>query len=440
MKRWISFLLMFALLIALLACGTERLVAPGNFYYCRAETAFGTDQGVIAAEERELWGVSDDIGAMLELYLRGPVNNTLLISPFPRDTTLVDWKQTQNTLRINLSEEFAALNGIDLTIACACISRTFLELTDVTTIRISAENALLDGKHSIIMTGSNLAYADDSLEQLRTDLTIYYTDAEHRYLIGQKISVNLAEEENILSYLVQQLKKAPSGVGLESPLPIGTRLLEVTVTGGLCTLNFSSEFESNAFSGSAAQRITLLSLVNTLTQLEDVEQVEFCVNGNLLADYRLLNLSKPLVFDESAIGPVRTGVNEFDATLYISNGSALYLAAVPVRIRQGTGLSQAELVMQYLLNYQNHNGFYSTIPADTKLNAVVISDGICTIDLSEKFIETPAHLALSVHSIVASICDLEGIEAVQITVNGQIPTGDYADYFDILSPQDDWFL
>lgn len=439
MKRLTSILLLIAMALSLCACNTDELVEPGNFYYCRFETTtYGTDQDVIAAEERELWGVRDDIGAMLELYLQGPVNDKLLQSPFPRDTRLIDWSMNRSTLRINLSEEFAALSGVDLTVACACLSRTFMELTDATSVRIYASNALLDGETSIILTKDNLRYSDDSLEQLRTDLTVYYTDEDRRYLIGSEISVNLAAQDDVISYLVEQLMDVPIGLGLESPLPKGTKLLEATVSGGLCTLNFSTEFESNAYSGSAAQRTTLLSLVNTLTQLESITQVEFCVEGSLLASYRQLNLSKPLTFDESAIGPVRTSLNEFDATLYVSNGSALYLAAVPTRLRQSVNQTQAELVMETLLNYQNDNGFYTTIPEDTVLNSISVSDGLCVVDLSSEFIKSTDHLSLSVHSIVATLCGLEDIEQVQITVDGGTPDGELAPYFIPLSPQDDW--
>lgn len=439
MKKTLSLILFLALLLSTGGCAAEQPRDPGNFYYRRVETAFEGTDGVIAPEQRELQGIREDLDTLLQTYFDGPTGEELE-SPFPRDTALLSWSMTGTTLNLNLSQTFAELSGVDLTIACACICRTFTELTGAETILIQADGAPLGGGTSIKISGDMLSMADDSIDRLLTELTLYYPDTDRRYLIGYGISINLAAQDNVIAYLVEQLMEAPSGLGLVSPLPPGTRLLSATVTDGLCALDFSSEFESHGFFQSYAQRTTLLSLVNTLTQLEGIDRVEFYLEGSLMARYRQLNISTALVFDESVIGPVRTGVNEFDATLYLSNGSELYLASVPTRIRGTAGISQAELVVEQLISYQTANGFYSTIPDDTVLNKLTIEDGLCSIDLSGEFLEDGDHLMLSVRSIIASVCALEGIDTAQITIDGVIPVGDYTEYFLPQSPGSDWYL
>lgn len=439
MKRILCFLLTLTLLTCLAACGADGPEDPGNFYYLRTEAQYEGTDGIIAPEERELNGLRGDIGPLLEAYLQGPADKDLE-SPFPRDTVLLDWQMIRGSLHLNLNDTFAQLSGIDLSLACACLARTCLELTDATTIRIRANGAMLNGSTYVILSNDNLFLADDSLDKLRTDLTLYYTDKYRRYLLGHSISVNLAAQDDVVSYLVEQLMTAPSGMGLVSALPSGTKLLGSRISDGVCTLDFSMDFELNAFPQSYAQRTTLLSLVNTLTQLEDIQKVEFHIEGSLMARYRQLNISKAMVFDESIIGPVRTGVNEFDATLYLSNGSELYLAAIPTRIRNTASVSQAELVVAQLISYQNENGFYSTIPDNTQLHSVTVEDGLCTIDLSAEFLTETDQLRLSVRSIIASVCALEGIDSARITIDGQTPEGDYRDLFQPLTPNSNWYL
>lgn len=439
MKKWISLLLTAALLLCLFGCGNDQIQDPGSFYYRRTEAQFSGSDGIIAPEVREMKSLRGDIDAILRSYLSGP-QSPGLESPFPRDTEILSWKSIGTSLHLNFSDTFAQLSGVDLTLACACIAKTCLELTDATIIRIRANGALLNGSTYVVMDEENLNLMDDSLDKLRTDLILYYTDSQRRYLIGHNVSVNLANHDNVISFLLEQLLTAPDGMGLVSPLPSGTRLLSCRVSDGVCTLDLSQEFEQNAFPQSYAQRTTLLSIVNTLTQLEEVERVEFYLEGNLMARYQELNLSKALVYDESIIGPVRTGMNEFDATLYLANGSELYLAAVPVRIRAAAGISAAEQVVLQLLNYQNANGFYSTIPKDTLLNRLTIQDGLCAIDLSSHFMEDTEHLLLSVHAIIASVCALEGIEQALITVDGSRPEGEFGDLFLPMSPSSDWYL
>lgn len=439
MKRILPFILILSMILFATACSAEKPLDPGDFYYRRIDTGFQSTDGVVAPETRELQGIRGDLDALLQSYFSGPTS-AFLESPFPRDAVLLDWSMTDSTLNLNFNDSFAQLSGVDLTIACACICRTVFGLTDAQTILIHANGTPLDGNPYIEIGIDTLTYEDDSLDRLLTDLTLYYPDAERRYLIGHSVSINLAAQTDAISYLVEQLKDAPDGMGLVSPLPAGTKLLNATVTDGLCVLDFSPEFESNGFFQSHAQRTTLLSLVNTLTQLDTIDRVEFYLEGNLMARYRQLNISTALVFDESVIGPVRTGVNEFDATLYLSNGSELYLASVPTRIRSTAAIPQAELVVKQLLSYQNPNGFYSTIPAGTVLNRLTIEDGLCCIDLSGDFLKETNHLTLSVRSIVASVCALEGIDTVLITIDGEIPVGNYTEYFLPQSPRSDWYL
>lgn len=434
MKRMI-----LLILAALLLCACSAPQDPGSFYYRNDEIRYDGSNGVIASEVRDIAQLRADPDALWAAYFSGP-EDADLVSPFPRDTQVISWKQDGGTLLLQMNHSFSELSGIDLTVACSCIARTAFDIIGVDAVQIYVDGALLNGAQQIEITSGQLHLADDSADRLQTDLTLYYADDQLRYLSGYDISINPATQENIAAHLVELLMEAPAGYDMVSVIPRETKLLDCTVADGTCTLDFSQEFESNAYYLSYAQRLTLMSIVNTLTQLEDVDRVEFYVEGSMIVHYRNLSISKPLVFDESAIGPVRTAVNEFDATLYVSNGSDLYLASVPTRLRQGAGFSQAELVVDALIHYDNPNGFYSSIPKDTAIRSVSIREGVCYIDLSREFLAQQEHLYLSVHSLVASVCSLEGIEQAQVTVEGTVPQGNYGDLFEPLSPGSDWYL
>lgn len=439
MKKIFCVLLIFALLLPLAACGRDELREPGNFYYRRTETAFGEADPVIAPEQKELSAWSREPQSLLALYFAGPTTEAL-VAPYPRDTRVVRWDITDSTLTLTMNDAFAAMTGVELTLACACITKTFLELLPVEQVRFQAESALLDGDKSLLFSHDLIRLSDDSLDQARATFSVYYTDRSRRYLLATDLSVNLATENDLIRCLAEALLTPPEGSGLYTALPPGTKLLDYSVDDGICTLNFSGEFERNGWHTCEAQRLSLLSLVNTLTQLEEIDSVEFSLEGNLLFQYGLLSISAPLVFDEGVIGPVRTGMNEFDATIYLANGSSPYLAPVPTRIRQTGGLSEAELIVACLLEYQALNGFYSTIPQGTLLNSVSVRNGTCYLDFSQEFLADPDTLVLSVRSIVASVCTVENIRSVQISVNGAKPSGEYAWLFATLSPVPDWFL
>ncbi len=438
MKKIVSLLLCASIMLTLCACQQTLVEKSGAFYYRRIQPTYGSEDGIIAPEMRKFPVINNDLSEMMESYFHGPESRGLE-SPFPRNTHVISWGIQDNVLSLNLSEPFAALSGVDLTVACSCIARTFLEILPIERVTIQVMHQTLNGQKSISLSADDMSFMDDGLEQLRTTYKIYYADQRLRYLIGLDTVVSFADEEDIIRFLIQSLMATPSSSDLQPTIPYGTKLLDVSIKNGLCTLNFSSEFESNAWYKLEARRLTLLSIVNTITQIEGIEQVEFCTEGNLLVQYGSLNISAPFVAEERAIGPVRTGINEFDTTLYVSNGSSEYLAGIPTRIRQTAGIQQEELILKTLIRFKSINGFYTTIPPATVINSVTTDRGICYIDLSKEFLMNPDTLELSIRGIVASICTVKGIKGVKITINGKIPSGFDPNLFDVLTTQLDWF-
>lgn len=63
----------------------------------------------------------------------------------------------------------------------------------------------------------------------------------------------------------------------------------------------------------------------------------------------------------------------------------------------------------------------NTIPANTKINSCVVSDGLCTLDLSSEFIskQGTANEELAIYSVVNTLCRLDGIDEVQFLIDGQ---------------------
>lgn len=437
MRRILALLLCTVLLLT--GCTGSQPTVSSTFYYRRSTTEFDGTDGIIACENRSITSPLSDPESLLNAYFAGPQDEKLT-SPFPRDSAVVRWEMRDDTLLLTMSEQFGALSGVDLSIACACICRTFTELLPVSQIQLKLSEGLLAGKSELVFSPDSFSLYDNGLDQFREEFTVYYTNSQRRYLIAEEISVNLATEDDVVAILVEALMTPPEGSGLYSTLPRQTKLLGYEVENGICTINFSPEFDWNISTECEAQRLTLMSVVNTLTQLEEISQVEFAVGGNLLVSYGNMNITEPFVFDENVIGPVRTGMNEFDVTLYVSNGTEHSLFPVPTRLRQTSGITQAELVVQAILDYQQKNSLYTLIPEGTVLNSVTVHRDICYVDLSREFLGEKHQTYYTARSIAASVCSLTGFNSVQITVDGQILDGeDYDTVFELLTPQPHWF-
>ena len=124
-------------MIMLCACSQTPKDSQVPFYYPRAEYKHGIPNGVITSEIHEISGHNDDLRYLLALYLQGP-SDPELRTPFPSGTVLVDMMQYEREVTITLSSTAALLEGIDLTIACACLAETCFTICDVSQVRIQS--------------------------------------------------------------------------------------------------------------------------------------------------------------------------------------------------------------------------------------------------------------------------------------------------------------
>lgn len=438
MKRLTAFLLAAALCAGLFGCAQQELRSPISFYYCRTEPDFSGADGVIAPEVRELAGIEDDLDAILKLYFQGPVSRDLE-SLLPRECPVPQWRIDGDTMYLHFAPELADLSGVELTLAATCVTRTFLPMTGCTKLIFTAEDRRLNGEAALELTLDDLYLRDDSMDRLRGEYVVYYTDDSHRYLIGRSITTDLTNREDLPALLLEQMRTPPEGTRLHSLIPPDTQIRSTVLDNGSCSIDLSQAFVTNRFYSHTEQLLTLTGIVNTLCNISQIRRVEFSVEGDLLLNYGALSISGSLIPDERSLGPVRTGLGELEATVYLAHGQQPGLFPIPVRLQQTAGLSPAALVMRLLLSDTGENDLQTYIPTGTRLNSIRVERRICHVDLSEEFLDK-ADPTWAIRVITASLCTLDGVSAVRVTVNGSVPEGYDPNLFGVLTPKDAWFL
>lgn len=161
MKRLICFILTALLLFSLFGCAQKHdsIEIPAQFYYRNATVSYNSEQAVLRAEVREVAGC--ELTDIITLYLQGPETDDC-ISPFPTGVTVQTAELDGSRLRIMLNTPFDSLTGIELTLGCACLSKTMMELTQCTSVEISVPDATLNGSTSVIMDEQSLLLLDSS--------------------------------------------------------------------------------------------------------------------------------------------------------------------------------------------------------------------------------------------------------------------------------------
>lgn len=160
MKRIICLFVCLSLLLP--CCGCKKVTEQSEegicFYYLRTQLSYQTDRPAIEGEKRQIQQL-DSWAQVLDVYLAGPESEDL-VSPFPAGLRVLKTVMENGTVHISVSKNLADLTGLELTIACACLAMTCLELTGAETVVISPEEGLLDGQKSITMDKNTLLLID----------------------------------------------------------------------------------------------------------------------------------------------------------------------------------------------------------------------------------------------------------------------------------------
>ncbi len=93
---------------------------------------------------------------------------------------------------------------------------------------------------------------------------------------------------SLATVLVEELIKGPAGdTGLCATIPSGSKLHSpVIVEKGVATVDFNKSFVKNHPGGKDAEQMTIYSVVNTLTEMKEIQKVVFIVNGKTSKEFK----------------------------------------------------------------------------------------------------------------------------------------------------------
>ena len=250
-----------------------------------------------------------------------------------------------------------------------------------------------------------------------TAITLYFTDADQRYLIP--IS-RRTSEENVTDprRAVEELLRGPiAGPELRSLFLPGTRVLSFEVQGEAARLDVSGPAFAAGWEARAVQ-----ALVLTLTEFPGIKHIELFVEGQPIGAEGLPAVGVTPLARPPAINPEAGAAGDKRLTLYFAYGQVdRYLVPVSRPIspeRDRLAASMEEL----LRGPQPGSDLTSVIPPDVYLRSIRLEDGVAYIDLSEELIfayRLKQARPLEVRrAVIATLTELPAVYAALIEIGG----------------------
>lgn len=398
---------------------TAAPVQPVNLYYQRDELQYGVEDGIIAAEVVDMEGESLDYLQLLRRYLEGPDTAGLSL-PIPAGVNLLSFSLENHLATVTMSREMSLLTGYNLTIGASCMAKTLLQFEQIHTVRIYADKSLLDGREYLEFTADSLLMTDSGAVENRR-LQLYFADDSYRFLLERVVTVNEIDPEQLPEYALEQLIAGPTDADARPVIPPDTMLLDVSLEGGTCIVDFSEDFLTGKPETWLQERASIFAVVNTLADLEDVEQVQILVEGESLPRYLYLDLSKPLTPDLQMLGPVREGLGEFEASLCLPLIGRSGYYACPVRILEKPMAEPAQLALEALIKYPKVSCYEQQLPESLTIQSFTYDQEYCYVDCSSDPLEnceSTEQMERCLQSMVLTVSRILPVTAMQITVNG----------------------
>ena len=423
-------LLLLALLLLLSACQQpepEPMVQPVSFYYRTAKTVFSAEDGVIRAEQRDLGPGTFSDKDIFDLYFKGPLSSEL-ISPISSDTVLQSvTRLSGGVLEIRLHRGADSPAEFDHALTYACLAKTGLALDGVREVTILVGTPNSPSELKLTLRDSDLLLYDSGAPTDSIELTLYYADETGTFLLPEKRTVQNASVDELPLLALNELLAPPASSRMRTALPPGTAVRTASVANGVCSVDFNADFFRNRFSGEQEEQLTVLSVVNTLCELDNIEQVKLLVNGvsDSLTPYVYLNLSTPCLPDASVVGPVRQELGEFAGTLCLPDyGNAegrVLLHRLTVRARARGSALQEEVLLLALFSRSSQNGLSAPFAASPAPLSVRTVNGVCQVRLADGTLPAERGARESaMRSIVATLCTLPTVNAVELYEGGTL--------------------
>lgn len=275
---------------------------------------------------------------------------------------------------------------------------------------------------TIGMSCSNISGLSDNKdpEPEKGQYKIYCLNSASDSLHWELATLSSASLEGKLDELCSLLKASPKKSSYISAIPENVKILSSRIgADGQLVIVFSEKYNSM---DSITEALCRASVVKTFCQLEEIEYIEFEINDQPL---RLKDVPVGLMTAEDFVDNSDNGSDlslSVLVKLYLTDKEGKMLQETTLKVVVDGTKPMEEIVLNELIAgpLESQTQLEPVVNSRTKINKVRSYDGVCYVDFDETFLTKQEGISdeVAVYSVVNTLCELQGITKVRITVNG----------------------
>ncbi|MCG8401131.1 MAG: GerMN domain-containing protein, partial [Firmicutes bacterium] len=140
---------------------------------------------------------------------------------------------------------------------------------------------LKDTENDELRPVSSIVMNEDEARKLsdKVPVRLYFANEDNSKLLAEIRYIPMSEAKksvnSLASSIVKELIKGPmSNAGMKATIPKSTKLRSpININAGIATVDLTKEFVDNHPGGKEAEKMTIYSIVNSLTELKEIQKV-----------------------------------------------------------------------------------------------------------------------------------------------------------------------
>lgn len=289
MSRKIPVYIIAAALMLLCACETSGKDAA-NHTGADPDTVIvydlSQDMSHIEPSEYHLYpdlDLSGSVGDLLQRIIDGP-SGTRARSVIPDEITSVTYIMGSQTVGVNFNSAYNEV-GQDRKVLCeAAIVRTLCQLDDVYAVSFSVEGVPVCDSQNVpvgLLTPDSFVENDGSMinSYERAELHLFFADESGKKLVEKSEIVTYNSNISMDRLIVDNIVKGPMSTDAFATVNPATTVNSVMTRDGVCYVNLSGDFLNRITN--VTDKVLVFSVVNSLTELDNVNKVQILIDGDM---------------------------------------------------------------------------------------------------------------------------------------------------------------
>src|SRR5574344_440929 len=281
-KKIIISLLFSMLFLMLLISGCSKKnskKSEGNLYLYYADK----DQTkLVTTKYSTNYSETNDIIDDLLKQMNKTSKKINVVTAKPENVNINKYELMDGILTIDFDSSYQQMSKVTELLCRSAIVLTMAQVKGVSYVNFTINNQpLLDSYSNPIGSMKAADFVDSSNSNINSyqdvDVTLYYANSDGKKLVATNYSGICQKNTSIEKFIIEKLIKGPSQSQYSRTVPSNLKLISVFSKDGTCYVNFDDTLLTEQVD--VSQKLEIYSIVNSLTELSYVNNVQISING-----------------------------------------------------------------------------------------------------------------------------------------------------------------